>query len=113
MSSRAHRFSVAKPGQKADQKSGHNAGAKRSAKPAAKPYKLFDGGGLFLLIHPNGSRYWRLKFRIGNKEKLFAVGVYPDVTLAEARVKALEARLADIISTISLIGCTLVVFTFP
>jgi hypothetical protein len=39
----------------------------RSAKPAAKPYKLFDGGGLFLLIHPTGSRYWRLKYRIGNR----------------------------------------------
>jgi hypothetical protein len=53
---------------------------------------LYDGGGLFLLIHPNGSRYWRLKYRIGSKEKLYAIGVYPDVTLAEARTKALEAR---------------------
>jgi hypothetical protein len=64
----------------------------RGAKPAPKPYKLYDGGGLFLLIHPNGSRYWRLKYRLGGKEKLFAIGVYPDVTLAEARTKALDAR---------------------
>jgi integrase len=64
----------------------------RSAKRAAKPYKLYDGGGLFLLVHPNGSRYWRLKYRFGNKEKLFAIGVYPEVTLSEARAKALDAR---------------------
>jgi integrase len=64
----------------------------RSAKPAAQPYKLYDGGGLFLLVHPNGSRYWRFKYRFGDKEKLFAIGVYPDVTLSEARAKALDAR---------------------
>jgi integrase len=64
----------------------------RSAKRAAKPYKLYDGGGLFLLVHPNGSRYWRLKYRFGYKEKLFAIGVYPDVTLSDARAKALDAR---------------------
>jgi integrase len=64
----------------------------RSAKRAAKPYKLYDGGGLFLLVHSNGSRYWRLKYRFGNKEKLFAIGVYPEVTLSEARAKALDAR---------------------
>jgi integrase len=64
----------------------------RSAKRAAQPYKLYDGGGLFLLVHPNGSRYWRFKYRFGDKEKLFAIGVYPDVTLSEARAKALDAR---------------------
>jgi hypothetical protein len=64
----------------------------RSAKPAAKPYKLFDGGGLFLLVQPNGSRYWRLKYRTCGKEKLFAIGVYPEVSLSEARAKALEAK---------------------
>ena len=63
----------------------------RSAKPGAKPYKLYDGGGLFLLV-PNGSRYWRLKYRIAAKEKLLAIGVYPDVSLSEARAKALGAR---------------------
>jgi integrase len=64
----------------------------RQAKPAAKPYKLYDGAGLFLLVHPNGSRYWRLKYRLAGKEKLFAVGVYPEVGLADAREKALGAR---------------------
>src|SRR4051812_19770285 len=64
----------------------------RSAKPGAKPYKLYDGGGLFLLVQPNGSRYWRLKYRIAAKEKLLAIGVYPDVSLSEARAKALGAR---------------------
>ena len=61
----------------------------RHAKRAAKPYKLHDGAGLFLLVHPNGSRYWRLKYRLLGKEKVFALGVYPDVALAEAREKTL------------------------
>ena len=64
----------------------------RRAKPGSKPYKLYDGDGLFMLIHPNGSRYWRLKYRAAGKEKLFAVGVYPEVNLAEARAKVIEAR---------------------
>src|SRR5215203_311206 len=64
----------------------------RQAKPGPKPYKLADGGGLFLLVHPNGSRYWRLKYRIAGKEKLFAIGVYPDVSLTNAREKALDSR---------------------
>ena len=64
----------------------------RSAKPGPKAYKLYDGGGLFLLVQPNGSRYWRLKYRTAGKEKLFAVGVYPEVGLSEARAKALEAK---------------------
>src|SRR5689334_4586870 len=64
----------------------------RSAKPGAKPYKLYDGGGLFLLVQPNGSRYWRLKYRTAGKEKLFAIGVYPEIGLSEARSKALEAK---------------------
>jgi Arm DNA-binding domain len=64
----------------------------RQAKPGPKPYKLADGGGLFLLVHPNGSRYWRNKYRSDGKEKLFAIGVYPEITLAAARQMALEAR---------------------
>ena len=64
----------------------------RQAKPGPKPYKLADGGGLFLLVHSNGSKYWRLKYRLDGKEKLFAVGVYPEINLAEARHKTLEAR---------------------
>ena len=64
----------------------------RRAKPRGKSYKLYDGAGLFLLIHPNGSRYWRLKYRSAGKERLFAAGVYPEVSLSEARVRAAHAR---------------------
>jgi len=53
--------------------------------PADRPYKLSDGGGLFLLVHPNGSRYWRMAYRFGGKQKLLALGVYPGVSLASAR----------------------------
>jgi len=63
-----------------------------TAKPKDKPYKLADGGGLYLLIKPNGARYWRLKYRVAGKEKLLALGVYPDVTLADARAKRDEAK---------------------
>lgn len=64
----------------------------RTAKPDAKPQKLFDGGGLFLLVHPNGSKYWRWKYRFLGKEKLLAAGVYPDVPLRQARAKRDEWR---------------------
>ncbi|ELY4196361.1 tyrosine-type recombinase/integrase [Cronobacter sakazakii] len=63
-----------------------------TAKPKDKPYKLADGGGLYLLVNPNGARYWRLKYRVAGKEKLLALGVYPDVTLADARAKRDEAK---------------------
>jgi len=66
--------------------------AARQAKPKEKDYKLADANGLFLLIKTNGSKYWRLKFRYLGVEKLLALGVYPDVKLAEARDKAAEAR---------------------
>ncbi len=48
----------------------------RAAKPTDKAYKLTDGAGMFLLVHPNGSRYWRLRYRILGKEKTLALGVY-------------------------------------
>ncbi len=51
----------------------------RTAKPEAKPYKIGDERGLFILVHPNGSKYWRMKYRIDGKEKLLALGVYPEV----------------------------------
>jgi integrase len=66
--------------------------AVRKAKPEAKPYKMADGGGMFLLVQPNGGKWWRLKFRFGGKEKLLALGVYPEVTLSEARTKREAAR---------------------
>ena len=64
----------------------------KKAKPEEKAYKMADGGGMFLLIQPTGSKCWRLKYRIGGKEKLLAIGVYPDVTLSEARDRREQAR---------------------
>ena len=64
----------------------------RNVKPGQKPQKLFDGGGLFLLIAPTGGKLWRLKYRFGGKEKLLALGVYPDVSLKKARELRDEAR---------------------
>jgi integrase len=64
----------------------------KNAKPKEKPYKITDGHGMFLQIMPNGSKYWRLKYRFGGKEKRLAMGVYPDITLQMARDKRLEAR---------------------
>lgn len=68
-----------------------------SSKPKEKDYKLSDGGGLYLLVKTNGGKYWRLKYRIDGKEKLLAIGVYPTVTLADARRKRDDAKrlLAD------------------
>lgn len=64
----------------------------RSAKARKSPYKMGDSGGLFMLVHPNGSKYWRLKYRVHGKEKLMALGVYPDVSLADARARRDDAR---------------------
>lgn len=64
----------------------------RAARATDKPQKLSDSKGLFLLVHPNGSKYWRLKYRYAGKEKQLALGVYPEVTLAKARDLVLEAR---------------------
>ncbi|WP_145507533.1 tyrosine-type recombinase/integrase [Yersinia hibernica] len=64
----------------------------KSAKPTDKAYKLTDGGGMYLLVKPNGSKYWRLKYRFVGKEKMLSIGVYPDVSLADARQKRDEAR---------------------
>jgi len=64
----------------------------KNTKPGDKPIKLFDGGGLFLLVTPAGQRYWRLKYRVLGKEKLLAIGVYPDVGLKDARSKRDAAR---------------------
>jgi integrase len=64
----------------------------RNAKPRLKAYKLFDGGGLFLLVNPNGGKWWRFKHRFAGKEKLISFGVYPDVGLKQAREARDEAR---------------------
>ncbi|HEX8667641.1 MAG TPA: integrase arm-type DNA-binding domain-containing protein [Allosphingosinicella sp.] len=63
-----------------------------NAKPREKPYKLSDERGLFLLVTPKGHRYWRFKYRFDGKEKILAFGVYPDVSLADAREKRDAAR---------------------
>lgn len=64
----------------------------RTAKPKEKPYKLSDGGGLYLLINTDGAKYWRMDYRFGDARRTLAFGKYPDVTLAEARNKRLAAR---------------------
>jgi integrase len=66
--------------------------AVRNAKAKTKPYKMSDGDGLFLLVMPSGSKYWRLKYFFAGKEKLLALGVYPDVTLADARERRAQSR---------------------
>lgn len=64
----------------------------RSTGPIEKPRKLFDSGGLYLLVTPRGSRLWRLKYRFGGKEKSLSLGIYPEVTLGAARRLRDEAR---------------------
>lgn len=64
----------------------------RNAAARAKRYKLYDGGGLYVEVYPEGGRYWRLKYRMGGKERRLSLGTYPEVKIAEAREKAAEAR---------------------
>ena len=64
----------------------------RKAKPAAALVKLSDGGGLQLHLHPNGAKYWKLAYRYDGKQKKLAFGVYPEVSLAEARKRREAAR---------------------
>jgi integrase len=64
----------------------------RKIKPSDKPQRLFDGGGLYLEVAPSGGKLWRWKYRYAGKEKRLALGIYPDVGLAEARTKHIEAR---------------------
>ena len=64
----------------------------KNRKPSDKPIKMPDERGLFLLIHPNGSKYWRLRYSFEGRERLLALGVYPDVSLAEARERRDQAR---------------------
>src|SRR5580698_5454733 len=62
------------------------------AKTRSKSYKMYDAGGLFLLVTPSGSKWWRFKYRYAGKEKLLSLGVYPDVSLKEARERRDEER---------------------
>ncbi|GAC1610800.1 MAG: tyrosine-type recombinase/integrase [Aquirhabdus sp.] len=64
----------------------------RTAKPREKPYKLTDGGGLYLLVNPDGSKYWRMGYRFAGTERLLAFGKYPEVSLSDARKQRSAAR---------------------
>ncbi len=64
----------------------------RNAKPAEKARKMFDGGGLYLEVAPRGGKWWRLKYRFGGKEKRLSLGVYPAVSLKDARERRDDAR---------------------
>ena len=64
----------------------------RNAKLREKSYRLFDGGGLYLEVAPSGGKWWRLKYRVGGKEKRISLGVFPEVSLAQARERREDAR---------------------
>lgn len=64
----------------------------RAAKAASKPYRLADEKGLYLEVAPTGGKWWRLKYRFAGKEKRLSLGVYPTVTLRDAREKRDAAR---------------------
>lgn len=64
----------------------------KKTKPTDKHKKLFDGGGMYLMVHKNGSKYWRMDYRFNGKQKTLSLGVYPDVSLANARERREQAR---------------------
>ena len=64
----------------------------KTLKPTDRQYKRADGDGLFILVKPNGRKYWRLQYRKDNKHKTFAIGVYPAISLKEARRRKDDAR---------------------
>lgn len=64
----------------------------KAAKTSDKPIKLSDGEGLYLLVQPNGAKYWRLAYRFDGKQKTLAIGVYPDIGLQDARERRQEAK---------------------
>jgi len=64
----------------------------KSLKPREKPYKISDSHGLYILVHPNGSLYWRLKYNFNKKEKTYSIGLYPLFSLSEARIERDKAK---------------------
>ena len=64
----------------------------KQSKPEEKEYKLSDGGGLYLKVHPRGSKYWRFDFRFLGKQKSSSFGVWPEISLVEARKARDKAR---------------------
>jgi hypothetical protein len=69
----------------------------RNAKPGEKPVRMFDSGGLYLEVSPTGGKWWRLKYRFASKQKRLSLGVYPEVSLNDARDRRDASRklLAD------------------
>lgn len=67
--------------------------ALRNAKATDKAYKLYDEKGLYLIVNPNGGKWWRLKYRFNDKEKTLSLGTYPEIKLAGARIQRDEARV--------------------
>ena len=65
----------------------------KKSKSGKKEKKLYDGQGLYLLLHPNGSKYWRVKYRFLGKEKVLALGVWSNVSLTDARTMRNEAKI--------------------
>lgn len=68
----------------------------KAAQPKDKPYKLSDGEGLVLLLQPNGSKWWRFRYRYNGKEKMLSIGTYPEVTLKAAR--AMRVTVCDLLT---------------
>ncbi len=66
----------------------------RNAKPRLKAYKIYAGEGLFLLVSPQGGKWWRFKYRVGGKEKQLSLGTYPEIGLKAARGRCSQAREA-------------------
>ena len=64
----------------------------REAVIREKQYKIYDGDGMFLLVHPNGSKYWRMKYIFDGKSKLASFGVWPGISLREARERRYDAK---------------------
>ena len=64
----------------------------KNAKPKDRPYKLYDSQGLYLIITPSGRKWWRFNYLLNKKQKTISLGVYPDVTLKDARKKRDEAK---------------------
>ncbi len=65
----------------------------KKSKSGKKEKKIYDGQGLYLLLHPNGSKYWRVKYRFLGKEKVLALGVWPKISLTDARKMRNEAKI--------------------
>jgi integrase len=64
----------------------------RNAKPQPKPFKLYDADGLFIIVRPNGARWWRQKYRRGGREQTLSLGTYPEIALADARARSAALR---------------------